>query len=68
MLHLINQYQTKCGPRKPPPTHPKNIWVPRTIFWRSAQGNAPYNVTVKNRVIKNDCRGFNKLSYTIHLR
>jgi hypothetical protein len=26
------------------------------------------HVHSKNRVIQNDCRGFNNLSYTIHLR
>ena len=31
------------------------------------QGKAVYT-ELKHRVVRNDCRGFNNLSYTIHLR
>jgi len=46
-LHLIHSIsQAVVRENHLPPTQ-KELWLVRTIFWRSAQRNVPYNVTFK---------------------
>ena len=39
-----------------------------TLFMKTATADCGKHMTHKYRIIRNDCRSFNNLSYTIHLR